>query len=49
MGAEALYRFIGEQIVAAGFRVVYDERSGLPLSVWLDPIPRAIGDLIIDR
>lgn len=42
--AAAIYRFAAERIAQAGFRAIYDERTGLPLSIWSDPIPGAADD-----
>ena len=44
LSAEELFRFAEERQDQASFRVTYDQTTGLPLSVWSDPIPEAADD-----
>ncbi len=44
LSAEELFRFAEERQEQASFRVTYDQATGLPLSVWSDPIPEAADD-----
>ena len=44
LSAEELFRFAEERQDQASFRVTYDQATGLPLSVWSDPIPEAADD-----
>jgi hypothetical protein len=44
LSAEELFRFAEERQDQASFRVTYDQSTGLPLSVWSDPIPEAADD-----
>ena len=41
LSAEELFQFAEERQEQASFRVTYDQATGLPLSVWSDPIPQA--------
>ena len=44
LSAEELFAFVEERQAQASFRVTYDQATGLPLSVWSDPIPEAADD-----
>ena len=44
LSAEELFQFAEERQDQASFRVTYDQATGLPLSVWSDPIPEAADD-----
>ncbi len=44
LSAEELFAFAEERQAQASFRVTYDQATGLPLSVWSDPIPEAADD-----
>ncbi len=44
LSAEELFAFAEERQEQASFRVTYDQATGLPLSVWSDPIPQAADD-----
>jgi len=44
VNAEGLFAFVEERQEQASFRVTYDQPTGLPLSVWSDPIPEAADD-----
>ncbi len=44
LSAEELFDFVEERQAQASFRVTYDQATGLPLSVWSDPIPEAADD-----
>jgi hypothetical protein len=44
LSAEELFQFAEERQEQASFRVTYDQATGLPLSVWSDPIPEAADD-----
>ena len=44
LSAEELFAFAEERQEQASFRVTYDQATGLPLSVWSDPIPEAADD-----
>jgi len=44
LSAEELFTFVEERQAQASFRVTYDQATGLPLSVWSDPIPEAADD-----
>ena len=44
LSAEELFAFVEERQAQASFRVTYDQTTGLPLSVWSDPIPEAADD-----
>jgi len=44
VNAEGLFTFVEERQAQASFRVTYDQATGLPLSVWSDPIPEAVDD-----
>ena len=44
VNAEGLFAFVEERQEQASFRVTYDQATGLPLSVWSDPIPEAADD-----
>jgi hypothetical protein len=44
LSAEELFQFVEERQDHASFRVTYDQATGLPLSVWSDPIPEAADD-----
>ena len=44
LSAEELFQFTEERQEQASFRVTYDQATGLPLSVWSDPIPAAADD-----
>ena len=44
VSAEELFQFAEERQEQASFRVTYDQATGLPLSVWSDPIPEAADD-----
>ena len=44
LSAEELFTFVEERQEQASFRVTYDQATGLPLSVWSDPIPEAADD-----
>ncbi len=44
LSAEELFAFVEERQEQASFRVTYDQATGLPLSVWSDPIPQAADD-----
>ena len=44
LSAEELFQFAEERQAQASFRVTFDQATGLPLSVWSDPIPEAADD-----
>jgi hypothetical protein len=44
LSAEELFQFTEERQEQDSFRVTYDQATGLPLSVWSDPIPAAADD-----
>ena len=44
LSAEELFAFVEERQEQVSFRVTYDQATGLPLSVWSDPIPEAADD-----
>ena len=44
VSAEELFQFAEERQEQASFRVEFDQATGLPLSVWSDPIPEAADD-----
>ena len=44
LSAEELFRFAEERQDQASFRITFDQATGLPLSVWSDPIPEAADD-----
>ena len=44
VSAEELFQFAEERKDQASFRVEFDQATGLPLSVWSDPIPQAADD-----
>jgi hypothetical protein len=44
LSAEELFTFVEERQEQGSFRVTYDQATGLPLSVWSDPIPEAADD-----
>lgn len=44
ISAEELFRFAEERQEQASFRVEFDQTTGLPLSIWSDPIPEAADD-----
>ena len=44
VNAEELFQFAEERQAQASFRVGFDQATGLPLSVWSDPIPEAADD-----
>jgi len=44
LSAEELFAFVEERQAQASFRVTYDQATGLPQSVWSDPIPEAADD-----
>ena len=44
ISAEELFQFAEERQEQASFRVTYDQATGLPLSIWSDPIPEAADD-----
>ena len=44
VSAEELFQFAEERQEQASFRVTYDQATGLPLSIWSDPIPEAADD-----
>lgn len=44
LSAEELFAFAEERQEQASLRVTYDQATGLPLSVWSDPIPEAADD-----
>ena len=44
LSAEELFQFAEERQEQASFRVTYDQATGLPLSIWSDPIPEAADD-----
>ena len=44
LSAEELFQFAEERQDQASFRVTYDQATGLPLSIWSDPIPEAADD-----
>ena len=44
VSAEELFQFAEERQAQASFRVEFDQATGLPLSVWSDPIPEAADD-----
>ena len=44
VSAEELFQFAEERKDQASFRVEFDQATGLPLSVWSDPIPEAADD-----
>ncbi|MFM9165496.1 MAG: DUF6174 domain-containing protein, partial [Candidatus Limnocylindrus sp.] len=39
-----LFQFAEERQDQASFRITYDQATGLPLSIWSDPIPEAADD-----
>ena len=44
LSAEELFAFAEERQGQASFRITYDQATGLPLSIWSDPIPEAADD-----
>ena len=44
ISAEELFAFAEERQEQASFRITYDQATGLPLSIWSDPIPEAADD-----
>ena len=44
VNAEELFQFVEDRQDQASFRVEFDQATGLPLSVWSDPIPEAADD-----
>ena len=44
VNAEELFQFAEDRQDQASFRVGFDQATGLPLSVWSDPIPEAADD-----
>ena len=44
LSAEELFAFAEERQEQASFRVTYDQATGMPLSIWSDPIPEAADD-----
>ena len=44
VNAEELFQFAEERQAQASFRITFDQATGLPLSVWSDPIPEAADD-----
>ena len=44
VNAEELFQFVEDRQGQASFRVGFDQATGLPLSVWSDPIPEAADD-----
>ena len=44
LSAEELFAFVEERQEQASFRATYDQATGLPLTVWSDPIPEAADD-----
>ena len=44
ISAEELFQFAEERQEQASFRVEFDQTTGLPLSIWSDPIPEAADD-----
>ena len=44
LSAEELFAFAEERQEQASFRITYDQATGLPLSIWSDPIPEAADD-----
>ena len=44
VNAEELFQFVEDRQDQASFRVGFDQATGLPLSVWSDPIPEAADD-----
>jgi hypothetical protein len=44
LSAEELFQFVEERQEQASFRATYDQATGLPLSIWSDPIPEAADD-----
>ena len=44
LSAEELFLFAEERQDQASFRITYDQATGLPLSIWSDPIPEAADD-----
>jgi hypothetical protein len=44
VSAEELFQFAEDRQDQASFRVEFDQATGLPLSVWSDPIPEAADD-----
>ena len=44
LSAEELFQFAEERQGQASFRITYDQATGLPLSIWSDPIPGAADD-----
>ena len=44
LSAEELFQFAEERQDQASFRITYDQATGLPLSIWSDPIPEAADD-----
>jgi hypothetical protein len=45
VNAEELFQFAEDRQDQASFRVEFDQATGLPLSVWSDPIPEAADEL----
>ena len=44
LSAEELFQFAEERQAQASFRITFDQATGLPLSIWSDPIPEAADD-----
>ena len=44
LSVEELFAFVEERKAQASFRATYDQATGLPLTVWSDPIPEAADD-----
>ena len=44
ISAEELFQFAEERQDQDSFRITYDQATGLPLSIWSDPIPEAADD-----
>ena len=44
LSAEGLFQFAEERQAQASFRITFDQATGLPLSIWSDPIPEAADD-----
>ena len=44
VNAEELFQFAEERQAQASFRITFDQATGLPLSIWSDPIPEAADD-----
>jgi len=44
VSAEELFQFAEERQAQASFRITFDQATGLPLSIWSDPIPEAADD-----